>query len=103
MFFDSKEIYDRMDKMRLERGWSIYRLAKMANISVNSLYSWRDRQSSPTLYMIESIASAFDISPINVLLSLEEQENFDNEEKELLKHWNALSADQRKTLMNMLK
>ena len=39
MYFDSKEIYQRVDKMRLDKGWSIYHLAELANVSENTIYS----------------------------------------------------------------
>lgn len=103
MFFESKQIYDRIDKLRLDRGWSIYHLAELANVSVNSLYSWRDRHSSPTLYMVESIATAFEINPINLLLSREDIAAIDTEQRELLDRWNTLSSEQKDSMMSMLR
>ncbi len=103
MYFDAKQIYNRVDKMRLERGWSIYRLAEMANVSVNSIYSWRDRHSSPSLYMIESIANAFRINPINILIGTEDVSILDAEQKELITYWNLLSNEQRASMMKMLQ
>lgn len=103
MYFNSAEIFERVDKMRLERGWSLYRLAELSDISVNSLYSWRDRKSSPTLYLIESISNAFNISPISLLLKDEELGAIQKEHKELFSRWNALSSEQKDSLMNMLR
>ena len=99
MYFNSAEIYQRVDKIRLNKGWSLYHLADLSNI----LYSWRDRNSSPTLYLIESIADAFNISPISLLLKDEEICAIQNEHKELFSRWNALSLEQKNSLMNMLR
>lgn len=57
--FESTAIYNRVEKLRLEKKWTIYELAKHANISVNSLYRWRDKKSSPSLYLLENLAEAF--------------------------------------------
>lgn len=103
MYFNSAEIYQKVDKMRLIKGWSLYRLAEMAEISVNALYSWRDRNSSPTLYLIESIAKAYNISPISLLLNDEEVGAIQKEHKELFERGNALSQEQKNSLMSMLR
>ena len=103
MYFDSKKIYGKIDKMRLDKGWSLYRLAELAGISVNSLYSWRDRNSSPTLYLIENIANAFSVSPVTLLLEAEDAKAVDEEHGRLIEYWNLLNAEQKKSLMNMLK
>lgn len=103
MYFDSEEIYNKVDKMRLDRGWSIYYLANLAGVSENTLYSWRDRNSSPTLYLIEGLATAFGISPIALLLKEEDIVAIQEEHKELFERWNGLTVEQKESLMSMLR
>ncbi|MCI9009868.1 MAG: helix-turn-helix domain-containing protein [Clostridia bacterium] len=103
MYFNSEKIYQKVERLCFEKGWSLYRLAELSNISVNSLYSWRDRKSSPTLYLIESIAKAFDVSPISLLLQEEELGAIQAEHKELFNRWNGLTTEQKSSLMNMLR
>lgn len=103
MYFDSKEIYGKIDKMRLDRGWSIYRLAELSGVSENTLYSWRDKGSSPTLYVIERIADAFGISPVYLLLKDEDFGRIGREEKELAECWYGLTAEQKTALLEMLR
>ena len=102
MYFDYR-LYDKVDKMRLEKGWSIYHLAELSNVSVNTLYSWRDRGSSPTLYLIENIAKAFDVNPISLLLQDEELAAIEGERKQLLELWDNLSHEQKDSLIKMIR
>ena len=102
-YFNSKTIYKKVDKMRLDKGWSIYHLAEVAEVSVNSIYSWRDRGSSPTLYLIDRIATAFDINPISLLLDEKDIFAIQEEHQELFEIWSALKTKKKTAFMNMLR
>lgn len=103
MYFDSKQIYKRVDQMRLDRGWSIYRLAELAGLSENSIYSWRDKNTMPKLNLIESIAEAFGVSPIVLLINNEETRAIGEEQRELIDLWNSLRKDQKKSMLELLR
>ena len=47
--FESTAIYNRVEKLRLEKKWTIYELAKHANISVH--YTDGEIKSLPRLYI----------------------------------------------------
>ena len=40
---DGKIIFDKVERMALERGWSLYQLSKKAGLSTTSFYSWNDK------------------------------------------------------------
>lgn len=101
--FNAELIYKRVDEMRLQRGWSHYRLAELANISMTSIYSWRDRKSLPTLTTLNAVAEAFGVDPIVFLVGEEGLAARDAEEQELLTRWNALTTEQKASLMGMLR
>lgn len=103
MYFDSVSMFKKTDEMRLAKGWSLYRLAELSDISVNTLYGWRDNGSMPTLTVIEKIANAFQISPISLLLKDDEVSAIQQEHKELFSRWNILSGEQKESLMSLLR
>ena len=35
---DNKEIYDKVDALRLKKGWTIYTLAKQAGVAPTTIY-----------------------------------------------------------------
>ncbi|MBD5100570.1 MAG: helix-turn-helix transcriptional regulator [Clostridiales bacterium] len=100
---DSKEIYNKVDALRLKKGWTIYELAKRAGISSTSIYNWRNRLSSPTLSMLDAICSAFEITVIDFLLDEDELLTLTQEQKELMNLWNTLSAEQKKSIISLMK
>ncbi len=100
---NNKEIYEKVDALRVKKGWTLYELATKAGISPQTLYNWRNRLSSPSLSLLDAVCYAFGITVIDFLLDEEELINVTNDQKELVRIWNTLSADQKKSVMNILK
>lgn len=100
---DGKEIYDKVDSLRLEKGWTIYELAKKAGVAPTTIYNWRDRLSSPTLSLLEAVCSALEITVVDFLLNEDELIALTEEQKELMRLWNTLSCEQKKSIINLMK
>lgn len=100
---DGKEIYEKVDSLRLKNGWTIYELAKKAGVAPTTIYNWRDRLSSPTLSLLEAVCSAFEISVIDFLLNEDELMALTEEQKEVMRLWNTLSSEQKKSIINLMK
>lgn len=94
-YIDSKAIYAKIDIERNKQNLTIYELAKRACISESTIYNWRDKESVPTLTLLESLCSVLNISLISLFLN--EQQN------ELLCIWDTLSENQKHSLMTFLK
>lgn len=100
---DGKEIYEKVDALRLEKGWTIYELAKKAGVAPTTIYNWRDRQSSPTLSLLDAVCSAFEITVIDFLLNEDELMSLTEEQKEVMRLWNTLSSEKKKSIINLMK
>ena len=100
---DGKEIYGKVDALRLKNGWTIYELAKKAAVAPTTIYNWRDRLSSPTLSLLEAVCSAFEISVIDFLLDEDELMALTEEQKEVMRLWNTLSSEKKKSIINLMK
>ena len=100
--FDAEKIFEKVDKMRLSRGWSYYRLSELSGMSMTTIYSWRDRKSLPTLATLNAIGEAFDVDPIVFLVEDGAATVYAEEERELLTRWSALNKEQKKSLMHLL-
>lgn len=55
-------LLEKIIKLRDERGWSNYKLAKEANIPQSTLTNLFKRDNSPTITTLEAVCSAFNIS-----------------------------------------
>ncbi len=52
-------VLDKIEKLRLDRGWSVYRLAEKAGITDKCIYNWYNRNTMPSIETIEKICEAF--------------------------------------------
>ena len=100
---NGKELYDKVDSLRLEKGWSIYELAMKAGISPTTIYNWRDRLSSPTLSLLDAVCFAFGISVVDFIMNGDELTALTDEQKEVIHLWNKLSNEQKKLITNLMK
>ncbi len=100
---DGKEIYVKVERLRLKKGWTVYKLAKEAGVAPTTIYNWRDRGSSPTLSLLDAICSAYGISLLDFLLDGDELMALTEEQNELMKVWNTLKPVQKKSLLNLMK
>lgn len=100
---NGKAIYEKVDMLRKEKGWTIYELAKKMGIAPTTLYNWRDRDSLPSLSLLDAACSAFGISVIDFLLDEEERLALDKEQREVMRLWSTLSKEQKMLVLNLMK
>ena len=51
----SKDIYDRIERLRIEKGLTVAKLNLLAGISHSTLSSWKQRGTMPTIEVLESL------------------------------------------------
>ncbi len=56
------DVLGRITELRDERGWSVYRLAKNAEIPQSSMATWYSKGIAPPMESIEKICKAFEIT-----------------------------------------
>lgn len=55
-------VLKKINKMRIDRGWSIYRLSVESGVSQSTLTNMFNRETLPSVTTLECICSAFGIS-----------------------------------------
>lgn len=98
----SKELYVKVDKLRIEKGLTQNKLSELAGISHGTLNSWKTRGTMPKYDVIEGICDALDISPISLLYG-EDMENLSVDELEMLSYWRKISEDRKKDILSIIK
>ena len=98
---DAIKLYERVDRIRQERGLSLYKLSIEAGVSLCTLRNWRDRGSFPTLGTLDALCQALNI-PVIQLLNDKEVEGLTEEEKLLLERYHFLDKDQKQAVMSLL-
>lgn len=92
------DILERITMLREERGWSSYKLAKMANIPQSTLSNLFNRENSPTIATLTAICKAFDISLAQFFSEVSDS-SLTEEQSDLLNNWSLLSKDQKEKVM----
>ena len=92
---------EKIDKLRVQRGWSIYKLAEEAMLTqstINNLYS---RKAEPKLSTLRAICDAFEITLSEFFAEDDVDEG--DVDKKLQKKISRLSPQQKKALLDFLK
>ncbi len=97
------DILARIKAMENERGWSHYRLAKEAGISENSLNNLFRRNNLPTITTLEAICKGFGITLSQFFAEGGEPVELSPSQREMLMTWDALTEDQKESLLEFLK
>ena len=97
------DILEQIKKLRDERGWSNYKLARQAGISENSLNNLFRRNNLPTIPTLESICKGFGITLSQFFAEQGEPIPLNNNQREMLMTWDALTEEQKETLLEFLK
>ena len=56
------KIFERIDELCANRGWSYYELSKESGISSNAIYKWKNKGNLPSLLNLQLICDAFGIT-----------------------------------------
>jgi len=96
-------ILSRIKRLRDERGWSNYKLAKESGISEGSLNNLFRLNNQPTIPTLEAICAGLGISLCQFFADGCEAVVLNSEQMEMLDVWNTLNREQKTALLELLK
>ena len=97
------DVLKKIKKLQEEKGLNKTQLAKIANLSPNTIHSLYKRNNQPTIYTLEALCKAFGITlsqffaDSNIPLSLTPEQTC------LLEYWNGMSDKYKEAVMNFIK
>ena len=68
---NSMELYEKIEKIRVQKGIPVAKLNKAAGISHSTLSSWKTRQTMPKIESLDSICFALGISLAELLYDID--------------------------------
>jgi len=92
----------KVDKMRVDRGWSIYKLAKEAGLSESTLNKWFNSDVAPTLPALEQICETFKIT-LASFFTTGNTIDVTPELKELCDNWQTLTDAEKAAVRSIIK
>lgn len=96
-------VLKKINKMRLERGWSTYRLSVESGISQSTLTNMFNRETLPSITTLECLCNAFGITMSEFFAEAVENPTAEQEEKELLRLFSKMTSEEKQSLLLLLR
>ena len=95
-------ILEKIDKLRIARGWSINNLAMEAMLTQSTLNNIYSRNTEPKLSTLRAICSAFGIT-LSEFFSDEEFNEISSQDDEIADRISKLTISQKKAVLDLLR
>ena len=91
----------KINNLRLERGWSVYKLANETGLPQQTINQWFNSETMPSIYNLGLICDAFGLTLSEFFAEGELIEAHD-EVKELYKKWSCLSKEEQDSIKTII-
>ncbi len=98
-----KDVLDEITRLRLERGWSEYELAKNSGLSQSTISTWYRKGQTPTIQTLDKVCKGFGITLSQFFAESGTAISLTAEQKEMLDSWSALTSQQKQIIRDLLK
>ena len=96
-----ENILQKLDKLRKEKGISIFKLTELAGLSENTIYNWYNKGSQPSLEALQAVCDVLNIS-LSCFFAENINESISAQEEELLTLFRSLDSAQKVLCMQIL-
>lgn len=96
------DIIDKIEELRKQRNWTIYRLSLESGIPQTTLATMKTRNTPVKIDALQSICEAFGITLAQFFLEDEGVEILSEQEKLLIERFRNLSTKQKSGLLELL-
>lgn len=94
------DILEKINKLRLERGWSVYKLAEESGLTQSTIANMFSRKTMPSISTLTQICNAFGIS-LSEFFS-DNKNELNDEEFLLLANFRKLSEKDKNTIKSLI-
>ena len=95
-------VAERIEKLRAERGWTVYKLAQEAGISETAVHRWIGSATFPTIPVLVRVCDAFCIS-LGEFFAKDDLVELTGEKRSLYKRWCSLTGAQQKSIASIIE
>ena len=94
------DILDRINELRNNRGWSIYKLAEESGITQSTLANMFSRKTMPSISTLKSLCDAFDIT-LSQFFEFDSK-NFSDDEMLMINKYKKLKHNEKTIVKNLI-
>lgn len=96
------DVLRKINKMRLNRGWSVYRLSVESGISQSTLTNMFNRETLPSITTLECLCNAFGVT-LSEFFAEPNEKATNVGAQELFVLYQSLSEDAKQSLLTLLR
>ena len=97
------DILKKINKMRIDRKWSIYRLSVEADVPQSTLTNMFNRETLPSITTLSSICNAFGITLSDFFAEENASDTQKPCEREFLAMFNSISDEARNSILCLMR
>ena len=90
-----KNVLAEITRLRLERGWNEYELAKHCGLSQSTISTWYRKNQTPTIQTLDKVCKGLGISLSQFFAEGSDAVSLTPEQKDMLDNWSALNIQQK--------
>ena len=98
LYYINMDILQKIDKLRIDKGWSMYKLAEESNLPSSTIINMFSRKSLPSIQTLMSICSGLNIS-VSKFFAETEEDVLSGLDAELLTYFHLLKDYEKKALI----
>jgi transcriptional regulator with XRE-family HTH domain len=95
-------VAERIEQLRAERGWTVYKLAQESGLSETCVHRWIGTLTYPTIPALMRVCDAFCIS-LSEFFSKGDVVEVTGDKMSLYKKWCSLSQAQQKSIVSIVE
>ena len=96
------EITKHIEKLRAERGWTVYKLAQRSDLNEQTIYNWFNTEAYPAISALKQICDAFGIT-LAEFFSEDGMVDLTPDKRELCCDWDLLNKEERSAVRAVMK
>lgn len=98
-----KNILEEITRLRLQRKWSEYDLAKHSGVPQSTISTWYRKEQTPTIDSLEKICRGFGITLSQFFSEGDEAVYLTAKQKDMLDNWSSLTEKQQELFLELFK
>lgn len=98
-----KNVLKEIARLRMERGWTEYELARRSGLEQSTISTWYRKGQIPRLQTLEKICQGLDVTLSQFFAEGDDPISLTSAQKEMLDHWSALEPKQQQIILDLLK
>ncbi len=101
-YYINMDILQRIDKLRIEKGWSMYKLAEESNLPTSTIINMFSRKSLPSIQTLMLICDGLKIS-VSKFFAETKEDKLETLDNELLESFHLLKDNEKEAVILFIK